>query len=372
MSLEDRMSLLYGGPWEEVHGADTSERAEQGGQEGEIGWWSPDPRLRPRHTRIVSCSPVAFSTLADCLQSQTQTVIDQPRHYRRAYPRLADIGPSPDIVTRNPLPPSRLPDADLERIPFEPFTSLDNISTSDRYRSLRRNQSRMYRTLLSRRPQPNDRPSRPHPADGLGDRDRSLSPEGWDTLRSTLTPDPQPPSAGTSFASAAATQGAGPSNRPPTAPELPGGTTDPACESSHENSDDEDTYSGYPGYRGIRNAHRRIRQLVPEYNLDGPSDGRRSQQTQTSRPSGDVLANHYSQLLFSQTSHTGSEDERRLDRLRLTREESSGSGPGTLTGDEEWVGMQRIVRNLAAREDIPDEWWTGAGLNRTLPREGSN
>ncbi|KAI1778620.1 hypothetical protein F4818DRAFT_406625 [Hypoxylon cercidicola] len=39
--------------------------------------------------------------------------------------------------------------------------------------------------------------------DGLGDRDRSLSPEAgaaWDTLQSTLTPDPQPPSVGSSFA----------------------------------------------------------------------------------------------------------------------------------------------------------------------------
>ncbi|KAK6841590.1 hypothetical protein PG987_002450 [Apiospora arundinis] len=43
--------------------------------------------------------------------------------------------------------------------------------------------------------------------DGLGDRDRSLSPDDggvWDTLQSTLTPDPQPPSVGSSFASTTA------------------------------------------------------------------------------------------------------------------------------------------------------------------------
>lgn len=43
--------------------------------------------------------------------------------------------------------------------------------------------------------------------DGLGDRNRSLSPEGydvWDTLLYTVTPDPQPPSAGSSFTSASA------------------------------------------------------------------------------------------------------------------------------------------------------------------------
>lgn len=350
--LEERMSSLYGGTWRGapgIRGAETLVRAEEDGQEGSIGWWSPDPRLRPRHARMA--------------------VMSTPRRSRSPLPPSIIPG---SFIPSNRLPPSRLLGGELERIPFEPSASLDDVTTSDRYRSLRRNQSRMYRALLSRRSQPEDRHSRPQPVDGLGDRDRSLSPEGWDTLRSTLTPDPQPPSAGSSFASAAATHGAGPANPPPTAPELPGGTMDTACESGHENSDDEDTLFGYPGYRGIRHAHRRIRQLVPEYNLDGPSDGPRSQQTQSSGPSGDVLANHYSQLLFAQTSHTGSEDERMLDRLRIIRERSTGGGPNTHSGDEEWVGMQRIVRNLAAREDIPDEWWAGAGLNRTLPREGSN
>ncbi|KAF3058091.1 hypothetical protein GL218_05280 [Daldinia childiae] len=43
--------------------------------------------------------------------------------------------------------------------------------------------------------------------DGLGDRDRSLSPEGdgvWSILQSTLTVDPHPPSVGSSFASTTA------------------------------------------------------------------------------------------------------------------------------------------------------------------------
>jgi hypothetical protein len=44
--------------------------------------------------------------------------------------------------------------------------------------------------------------------DGLGDRDRSLSPDGegaWETMLTTLTPDPQLPSAGSSFMSVSAT-----------------------------------------------------------------------------------------------------------------------------------------------------------------------
>ncbi|CAK7263002.1 hypothetical protein SEPCBS57363_000346 [Sporothrix epigloea] len=35
-------------------------------------------------------------------------------------------------------------------------------------------------------------------------------------------------------------------------------------------------------------------------------------------------------------------------------------------------GMQHIVRSLARREDIPDEWWAEAGLSRTLAREASS
>ncbi|KAL2073613.1 hypothetical protein VTL71DRAFT_10939 [Oculimacula yallundae] len=56
--------------------------------------------------------------------------------------------------------------------------------------------------------------------DGLGDRDRSLSPEGgaaWDILLTSITPDPQVPSAGSSFASisAAAAAASSPSGSGP-------------------------------------------------------------------------------------------------------------------------------------------------------------
>jgi hypothetical protein len=39
----------------------------------------------------------------------------------------------------------------------------------------------------------------------------------------------------------------------------------------------------------------------------------------------------------------------------------------------EWLsGMHRIVRGLASREDIPDEWWAQAGLSRSMSWEDSN
>jgi hypothetical protein len=38
----------------------------------------------------------------------------------------------------------------------------------------------------------------------------------------------------------------------------------------------------------------------------------------------------------------------------------------------EWLsGMHRIVRGLASRVDIPDEWWAQAGLSRSMSYEDS-
>jgi hypothetical protein len=159
--------------------------------------------------------------------------------------------------------------------------------------------------------------------DGLGDRNRSLSPEGdhvWDTLLTTLTPDPQPPSVGSSFASATASAAATHST-PATslrtdfsASVVPVESAfEHPCESGCDNSDTEgddddemDQMSLIPGLSAAR------RSSAPRRNNDDPVE-----------------------LL-------------------------GGIG-----------GMQRIVRNLARREDIPDEWWADAGLSRTLSREAS-
>ncbi|KAH6604534.1 hypothetical protein Trco_006241 [Trichoderma cornu-damae] len=347
--LEEQMSSIFGGTWRNI-GSIPPRREEQGGPEGEeFGWWSPDLRPRARRARVVAP--------------------DSPRRNRSPHGRRS-------YYIGNRSPPFRPALDGPSRLQSESATSNDETAQPPAFAPfgpLRRNQSRVFRALLSRRSLANSRTlPRPLPVDGLGDRDRSLSPEVWDTLLSTLTPDPQPPSAGSSFASAAASQSAGPSNAPPSAPDLADETMDLACESGHENSDDEDAYYGYPGYHSIG---RQVRsqlphQPVPDYNLDGPSDGPHARRLE---PSG---SSNYPLLLSNgwtgRLSHAGSEDERGVDRLRPNREGSAGSGPGAHTGDEEWVGMQRIVRSLAAREDIPDEWWAEAGLNRTLPQDESN
>ncbi|KAK4064887.1 uncharacterized protein Triagg1_8886 [Trichoderma aggressivum f. europaeum] len=362
--LEDRMSSLFGGTWHNI-GTPSSQRNDDPPPDGDF-WGRVEGRIdpvdpvdpRPRRARIVAP--------------------DYPRrHHSPQSRRSYHVG----------TPPYRPARAGSERLQSESATSNDDAVQQHAlppFRSLRRNPSRTIRTLVAEDSAGRIR-QRSNAADGLGDRDRSLSPEVWDTLLTTLTPDPQPPSASSSFASAAAPQNAGPSNAPPppSAPGVPDELVDGACESGHEGSDDEEDewYSQLPAtMRSVTSFRRRFeyqrRPAVPGYNLDGPSDGPLGDQSQSERPGyslHDSQTDGYALLLTNSfLTQVGSEDERRADRLRPNREGSTGSGPGAQTGDEEWLGMRRIVQSLAAREDIPDEWWAEAGLNRTLPHDESN
>ncbi|KAJ8130401.1 hypothetical protein O1611_g3227 [Lasiodiplodia mahajangana] len=172
-------------------------------------------------------------------------------------------------------------------------------------------------------------PQRVRYVDGLGDRDRSLSPGSdagvWDTLQSTLTPDPQPPSIGSSFGSTtvSVTTQANGADSVNTSMTTPNEDTEPPCDPVMDNSasDGEDDIGDQP----IEPS----RQPTPH--------GRRSY--------ADVAAEPYS---------------------RQSPESAD-------TNDPEWLsGMHRIVQNLAQRVDIPDEWWLQAGLSRSMSWEDSN
>ena len=87
-----------------------------------------------------------------------------------------------------------------------------------------------------------------------------------------------------------------------------------------------------------------------------------------------------------ENSDTEGDEDEDMDQNTLTRFSAGLGGRRSYAdvvarsgnGDDplEMMGgigsMQRIVRNLARREDIPDEWWAEAGLSRTLSREASN
>lgn len=177
---------------------------------------------------------------------------------------------------------------------------------------------------------------------------------------------------------------------------------DQACESGCENSDTESPDYEHPDFaliRRRRDALRRVRVRVPDYNLDGPVDGpiqgsgavhsepsatRRRRSPDGPLPIGEDVAGDTAEMdgplnlapqrprhgWVGQLSVGNSDDEQVLERWGVTREGSATSGNNTTVGDEDWMGMQRIVRSLARREDIPDEWWAEAGLSRNLPGDG--
>jgi hypothetical protein len=169
--------------------------------------------------------------------------------------------------------------------------------------------------------------------DGLGDRQRSPSPDGgdtdaWDTLLSTITPDLNLPSTDTSFASPGDSQpGSRPdppaalgSSRMPRAHILLGPYPDHLNPCDFSSSDDEDTPGNYHSF------------MAP-----GRAITLRRFQDRNS-----TLSAHPPTL-----PHTLSEQQ---------------------THRDEFQQMQVILDRLARRDDLPDDWWAAVGLARTLDR----
>lgn len=243
---------------------------------------------------------------------------------------------------------------------------------------------------------------------GLGDRQRSPTPEAWDTLLTTLTPDPQPPSVGSSFA--ASTRGLSSNNSAITTAAV----GDPACEEGQENSGNEAPVQSrsFSRRRRRRIARREAQEDDDHFGADEdtifaprspgaqspwldsitePIARRRPNDPPTAddsnpttnptarsgrRPfsSTAILSDAYPIPRLTQQPSgwvgqmtVGASDDEPAGPLRLTQESSAVSGNATSQGEDDWQGMQRIVRSLARREDIPDEWWAEAGLSRTLP-----
>lgn len=208
-----------------------------------------------------------------------------------------------------------------------------------------------------------------------------MSPEGWDTLLTTLTPDPQPPSASSSFVSTAASQSAGASsNTSLSGPLQPAESApEPPCEPGLEDSDgeDENDIRRGPPARGLPRALHPGRLYLTYSSSSGsddPDGQQRASETSNNR------SNHVRPLedipgLSAQSSGRNAwVSVRSLPPMSISpsrghREGSATSGNNGTSADEELSGWQRIVRGLANRDDIPDEWWAEAGLSRTLGRD---
>ncbi|KAG8677487.1 hypothetical protein FPOAC2_03599 [Fusarium poae] len=235
--------------------------------------------------------------------------------------------------------------------------------------------------------------------DGLGDRERSLSPEVWDTLLSTLTPDPQPPSAGSSFASIMASQSAGATSGTSfTAPDPAQDTAiDQACESGCEGSETEEpdnTQTILDRFRRrrelLQGARARMSELQSPFNRPtGRDSGAVSSDLRHPRSPDGPMVDHLrrARSIRDRTNHNGynrarqawvghlsvgnSDDEQGPERTRRIQESPATTGNHSYNTEEDWMTMRRIVQSIARREDIPDDWWAGAGVSRTLPGDGT-
>lgn len=176
--------------------------------------------------------------------------------------------------------------------------------------------------------------------DGLGDRQRSPSPDlerenvAWETLLSTITPDANAPSTDTSFssmvsaetrrnASALASSMLPPSSAPSSLVHLaldPYPSTLHPCDLSSSDEDDDDTPVNY---------HRYMDSANPAVSLLRPG----VYSTMSSHPPIPTISFSFSD-----------------------------------SGDTDLQQMRAILDRLARREDIPDDWWAGAGLSRTIGR----
>ena len=181
--------------------------------------------------------------------------------------------------------------------------------------------------------------------DGLGDRQRSLSPDNetnaWDTLLTTITPDPSLPSAASSYGSGSAPvtsdlSRAGAPRSPPTSSQA------------------------LPNFDSASTTVPVVLDPYPEFL--NPCD----------YPSSDSSSESESD--HSHLTRLNRTDRQRLRRARRAQVGSTmGSQPpiptisvSFSTAIPELQQVQTILERLSHREDIPEDWW--AGLSRTVSR----
>ncbi|RHZ54098.1 uncharacterized protein CDV56_105858 [Aspergillus thermomutatus] len=196
--------------------------------------------------------------------------------------------------------------------------------------------------------------------DGLGDRQRSMSPDddtsndAWETLLTTITPDDNLPSANSSFASASASGLNASASTVSRNPESSSQTLPSSLDSSTATV--RMVLDPYPEYINPCD-------YPSSTDSDSASEGdfnqlslwrryhRRMHQMGTSRRSDDVHS--------TMSSHPP------IPTISFAFSNSST--------DPELQQMQAILDRLARREIIPDDWWAAAGLSPAIGhRLGAN
>lgn len=239
--------------------------------------------------------------------------------------------------------------------------------------------------------------------DGLGDRDRSLSPEGdgvWDTLLSSITPDPQPPSVGTSFrststpasasASASGSASASASTSQSTAPstafpwhnedglegerDLSGTLTDAEFDRFCFGTDDEGT--DMEGEGDDEDTEPWSGSIDRPENATRESDNttRPWSSVERRRSYADVVAHSRSapqQRQREREQQQQQEEEQERQESQQQQQQTQSQNPDDDDSQVDVNSMQRIIRILMGRPDLSDEWWAAVGLSRSLPREAA-
>lgn len=196
----------------------------------------------------------------------------------------------------------------------------------------------------SRRSLGHQRSQRNGAIDGLGDRQRSLSPDeeresdAWETLLSTITPDTNLPSTDTSFSS----------------------TFPSANDVSRHVSSRRSGVSSQTQPSSLNSSRTGLLDPYPDhlhpcdYSSDDDDEDLRVNARRTVGSSGFPLS-----LRRSPGLHSTMSSHPPIPTISFSFSDS---------GDSDLQQMQAILDRLARREDIPDDWWAGAGLSRMMGR----
>ncbi|KAE8147121.1 hypothetical protein BDV25DRAFT_161027 [Aspergillus avenaceus] len=263
---------------------------------------------------------------------------------------------APAIAYHSPNAPQTPPDIRLSPFPRSDGFSGD-ISVGSTIPLLRR---------ISQRP--TNEESRPTPqtvVDGLGDRQRSPSPDddhandAWETLLTTITPDANLPSADSSFTSASAGTNAsrnGTSRSSATSFGTLPSSADPTAATVQMVLDP------YPEY------------LNPcDYSTSDSDSDSESEATQNS------LFNYHYRRIREINARRDARRRARDIQSNLSELQTMSSQPPIPTisfaisdaSVNPDLHMQTILDRLARREEVPDHLWTAAGLPRVIGQRAS-
>lgn len=207
--------------------------------------------------------------------------------------------------------------------------------------------------------------------DGLGDRERSFSPETeeWDTMLHTIQPDNTLPSAGSSFASAAASrsfsnsQTSSRSGSINSAESARTHLTVPSVANQAELCDDvatsgSDTEPEEASNVRLASSRRRRRRVHEPRGLGLSRHATRSPYMRPDSRSDNTT--------FRNTARGSPRANHARPALQEPRQNSAQSLFLSALDDVELDEMREIVARLARREDIPEEVWVSAGLTRMV------